>query len=349
MLGPMYTARQFALLALLTAALTSFAATRAAAQETEYDPEGRQLAPSAVPDGYVDAGVSPPADAPPTSAPPADTSPSGAPPPSAIPAPPSDELAAPPGAYRLQGDPTPHYPRAAPADVDGADATTDQGVRIPPRVLARLRALDRDYTALSVRGSSGIVDGILSIVTGGLSIAIGAVLPDAANGYATYLYVFGAGNVAHGIVNLFISPDPVDPALIFAHMPMGSVSEVKARLRFGEQSLEGLADSARLGRILEGSLDIATGVAFVPFYLAPRDYKLDGGILDIVVLTAALIRVISGVATLVVRSEIERRWSAYEALRAELRLQRESRRAVHAELGASPLPGGGAVTLSGSF
>jgi hypothetical protein len=342
MLGGMSTASRFVLLALLTAALAPLGGGRAAAQETEYDPQGRALAPSTVPEGYA----TPDAGAPPTTATPTPTAlPSDTPPPAPAPAP--APSAPSPGPYELEGDANPHYPGAVTAERD--DETTDEGVRIPSRISARLRVLDRDYTALSVGGSSGVVDGILSIVMGGISIALGAVVPDTANDYATYLYIFGAGGVAHGIVELLVTPDPVDPALIFAHMPMRDVEEVKARLRYGEESLEKLADRASLSRILEGSIDIATGVAFIPFYLGPRDYALTGDYLDIVMMTAALIRVVTGVATLIIRSEPERRWSAYSDLRDELRRQRQQEHRVHADVGAAALPGGGAVTLTGTF
>ena len=351
MLVGMFTPTRIVLLALLMMAPTLTVAAHAAAQETEYDPLGRRIAPAAVPDGYVAADDAPPTASPPVATPPAATAPSGeapqgAPPADAIP-PPPPAPDAPPSPYRIDADDTPRYPRAAPSEQ--LDDTTDVGVRLPSRISARLRALGRDYAALSMRGSGGLVDGILSIVTGGLSIALGAVLPDTANDFATYLYVFGAGNIAHGLVDLFITPDPVEPALIFAHMPMGTVDEVKARLRFGEQSLEALADRSRLGRILEGSLDIATGVAFIPFYLGPRDYALTGEFLEIALMTMGLIRIISGVATLIIRTEAERRWSWYETLRDELRDRRRQRSPVRADIGAAPLPGGGAVTLVGTF
>ena len=344
MLLPMLTATRIVLLALLATALTPLVVSQVAAQETEYDPQGRRLAPAPVPDGYAPPDAAVPANpAPPSVVPPA-VAPSDE---AAIPPPPDGTPQVPPGPYATPTDDTPHYPGATRAGRD--DETTDEGVRIPSRVSARLRALDRDYTALSMRGSNGVVDGILSIVTGGLSIVLGAVLPDSANGFATYFYVFGAGNIAHGLVNLLVTPDPVDAALIYTHMPMRNVDEVKARLRFGESSLESLADRSRIGRILEGSIDIATGVAFIPFYLGPRDYAFTGDVLDIVVMSAALIRVISGVATLITSSDAERRWNAYDGLRQELRLQRQQQRGLRANVGAAPLPGGGAVTVGGSF
>ena len=41
--------------------------------------------------------------------------------------------------------------------------------------------------------------------------------------------------------------------------------------------------------------------------------------------------------------------SEFSALRKELRLQRQSEHGVHADVGAAAVPGGGALTLSGSF
>jgi len=66
-------------------------------------------------------------------------------------------------------------------------------------------------------------------------------------------------------------------------------------------------------------------------------------------MTMGLIRIISGVATLIIRTEAERRWSAYATLRDELRDRHRQRSGVHADIGAAPLPGGGAVTLVGTF
>jgi len=330
-------------------AVALLASAHAAAQETEYDPEGRPLprrAPSeatAVPD--EDDVAAPPA--PPTTATAASPATSTAPAPTAIPPAPGAPEAAPPAPYGVPSPLAPRYPQAA--DDAGDDADFTPMVRVPPRITARLRALDRDYTALSARGSSGLVDGILSVVTGGLSIVLGALLPDTSNGFATYFYVFGAGNIAHGIVDIAVTPDPVEPALVFAHMPMRDVDEVKARLRYGEQSLESLAFRARLGRILEGSLDIATGVAFIPFYLGPRDYAFSGDVLDILMVTAALIRVVSGVATMLSPTDAERRWDAYGNLRERLRRERRERPRQAPRVGATSLPGGGLLTLTGTL
>jgi hypothetical protein len=331
-----------AVCALLAFALILAAVPRASAQETEYDPEGRPLPrTSPVPAALVaDDGDT----APPTATTPAPSSPTAT---TDVPPAPGATAATPPAPYGAPSSAAPRYP-----GVDGdADADADFApmVRVPPRITARLRALDRDYTALSARGSSGLVDGILSVVTGGLSIVLGALLPDTSNGFATYFYVFGAGNIAHGIVDIAVTPDPVEPALVFAHMPMRDVDEVKARLRYGEQALESLAFRSRLGRILEGSLDIATGVAFIPFYLGPRDYAFSGDVLDILMITAALIRVVSGVATMLSPTDAERRYDAYDSLRDRLRRERRERPQQAPRVGAASLPGGGLLTLTGTL
>ena len=330
----MSLATRSAVFALLTITIALRPAAHAAAQETEYDPEGRRLPPATAPASPVDEDDLEDAPVP------------ALPVPAALPPPPD---AAPPATYGAPTPPAPRYPRA---DIDpafGDEAGLEPTLRIPPRITARLRALDRDYAALSARGSSGLVDGILSVVTGGLSVVLGAVLPDTSAGFATYFYVFGAGNIAHGIVDIAVTPDPVEPALVFAHMPMRSVDEVKARLRYGEESLASLANRARIGRILEGSLDIATGVAFIPFYLGPRDYAFTGDVLDILMMTAALIRVVSGVATLLTRTDAERRQDAYEHLRDQLRRERRARPRADLRVGAAPLPGGGLLTVSGAL
>ncbi len=59
------------------------------------------------------------------------------------------------------------------------------------------------------------------------------------------------------------------------------------------------------------------------------------------------ISVVSGVISLISRSEAERRWSGYEELLE--RLEEQERAGVQLRFGASPLPGGGAISLGGTF
>jgi hypothetical protein len=344
---------------------------RARAQESEYDPAGGRV--------YTPAPVSPrqvgligtlegDSDAEPTrSPPPARPRPSTSPFPPAppvgyVPPPnPSDVVPPPPAPPDAGRSTTPRYPWAARSASLGSelDAAGSDGVHIPSRIATRLRALDRDFTALSLRGGTNVSEGVLSIVTGGLAIALGFLFQESAPEMATYLHIYGGGSVARGGAQLLLSPNPSDAALVFAHMPMTSVDEVKERLRFGERELESLAVRSRLARIVDGSINVLTGAAFVPFYLAPRDFAV-GEAVDFFVLIAVAYSIVSGIITLATRTEAERRWDAYEDLRARMRRSRRPARTadqpafVEAALpmlhaGASGLPGSGSLTVTTAF
>jgi hypothetical protein len=131
--------------------------------------------------------------------------------------------------------------------------------------------------------------------------------------------------VARGIVDLTIMPNAQDAAIAFAHMPMTTVPEVRDRLRYGEHELESLADRTRHARVLDASISIGVGAAFVPLYLGPNDWKVNDAV-DYFVLIGSAISVISGLINLLTRSEAERRWAAYRELRS--RLIREHRERV---------------------
>lgn len=260
------------------------------------------------------------------------------PPPPAVDEVPPPPEATPPSAYG-EPDTAGRYPSSS-LTIPGAD----EGVRIPSRTATRLRVLDADFNALASRGGNALVDGILSILTGGLSITLGIVVDDPF--LSPYLYVYGGAGVARGIIDLALMPSPSDAHIAFSHMPMNTMGQVEARLAFGEEELETLADRTRLARILDASINILVGVAIVPLYLGPNDFEIDT--FGTFVLIGAGISVISGVINLLSRSEAERRWSAYQELSE--RLEREEQSAsLQLRFGAAPLPGGGAFTLGAVF
>ncbi len=185
---------------------------------------------------------------------------------------------------------------------------------IPSRVATRLRVLDADFAYLAGRGGSRIVDGVLSIVTGGLSITLGIIIKT--ENLSEYLYLYGGAGVARGIIDLVLDPNTSDAAVEYSHMPMGTLEQAEERLRFGESELESIADMSRLSRILDASINIAAGAAFVPLYLGPNDFEIDT--FGAIVLVTAGVSVVTGVINLFTRSEAERRWSAYEELRDRL-------------------------------
>lgn len=299
--------------AMLTSFLSVFVANAALAQEST-------VTPPAVPEGYGEA-VPPPPSVP------------------EVPAPPASDLSRP-------------FPVQPAPQASGPIAPSEHVFRIPARILTRLHALDRDMTSLSIRPDTHVVDGILSMVTGGASIAFGALYGGSAstnNAMSTYLYIYGTGSIGRGLLQLTLTPTIGDDAITYGHMPMTSVAEVRDRLAFGEMALESLANRSRTARIFDASISMATGLAFIPFYLGPRDFKFVD-FLDYFVLIAASVSVVSGVITLLTRSDAERRWAGYVELREGLRQQRQDERShARAALSAMPLPGGAAIGISGSF
>jgi len=241
----------------------------------------------------------------------------------------------PPGSL---GETARRYPTVPGADTEDAEPR----VRIPSRIATRLRVLDADFAAVASR-SGGLVNGILSIVTGGLSITLGFLVDD--EYLSPYLFVFGGAGVARGVIDLLLTPNTHDPYVQFSHMPMRTTQEVYAKLAFGEQELESIARRFRIARILDASINIGVGLAIVPLYLGPNDFEIDA--FGAFVIIGAGISVVSGVISLISRSEAERRWSGYEELLE--RLEAQDRAGVQLRFGAAPLPGGGAISLGGTF
>lgn len=269
-----------------------------------------------------------------------------------IPEPPGEDAApAPaaeaPSAYEVPPPPTgPRYPRAQAGEPRGLE-TRSSRIDIPSRIATRLRVLDADLGALANRGGNGIVDGVLSMLSGALSITLGVLVDE--DLLRTYLFLWGGANVARGIIDLVVSPNASEPAIQYAHMPMDSPTEVRRRLEFGEDALHSLARRTRLARILDASINIAVGVAVVPLYLGPNDFEIQSPF-DYFVLIGSGISVISGIINLATRSEAEKRWNAYDELRGRLsREHREQRERASLRLGVAPLPRGGAATLDATF
>jgi hypothetical protein len=251
------------------------------------------------------------------------------------------EVPAPPSPYPTSRD---RYPSGDGQVTSGV--TLDEGVRIPSRIATRLRVLDADFAAIASR-SGGIVNGILSIVTGGLSVTLGFLVNDET--LSPYLFVFGGSGVARGIIDLALTPNAHDPYIKFSHMPMGTMDEVRARLEYGENELSSIANRQQIARILDASINIGVGLAIVPLYLGPNGFD-DIDAFGAFVIIGAGISVVSGVISLLTRSEAERRWSSYEELRDRLDEEEEARaEGVRIQVGGGPLPGGGGLSLVGTF
>ena len=217
----------------------------------------------------------------------------------------------PPGAA---GYGAPRYPSAT--GVSGALGDSPD-LRIPSRMATRLRVLEGSHQALAARGGNGVVDGVLSLVSGGLVGGIGIWQWSEDAQLGAYLVLWGGANVLRGIVDLALTPNASRSSVAYSHMPMTNMEEVEARLLFGEKALEDLARRSRLAHILDASLNVAVGAAVIPIYLAPNDFALDDPF-DYFVIIGSGISIISGIISLATRSSAERRWEAYEQLRDRL-------------------------------
>jgi hypothetical protein len=248
------------------------------------------------------------------------TAPTPAPPPPVPPPPPADAPPAPAG-YPGGEQAYPAWPGEHPAGFPRASAPgPSTEVPVSSRIATRLRVLEADLTMLARRGGSGIVDGVLSILVGGLSITMGALTNDGGvdrRRFAHYLYLWGAGQITRGILSFALPLRADDLAIEYQHMPMRTNDEVRDRLLFGERALERLARRARTARLLDASISTTVGILAIPIYLAPADFEIRSGA-DYFVIIASGISLITGVVGLILRTEAERRWSAYQKLRERL-------------------------------
>lgn len=312
----------------LVAAAWAVGAGSALAQETDYGPN----APPPTRWGGL------PAETPPTPAAPEANAAPVAPAPRQIPPAPSDELGAPPPyAHAVP----PGYAVAPPLDAyDGA-------LHLPLDVAARMRAIDRDLMAVGARGSTNIIDGIISAASGAalISLALYFDLVDtatSAGNLATFLYVSGAGLLARSAVELFVEPNPVEPAVHYAHLPMRSRAEADLRLRYGEGALANLASRYSASRVIESVISITSAVGLCFAYYLPQGGFVSSNPFSWIVAITAGISVVTGFATLLTRSDAERRWEAYRELRDHLA-------ATPIQAGVVPVPGGAAATVFGHF
>lgn len=241
-------------------------------------------------------------------------------------------------------------------------ARTDNGAAIPSRLATRIRVLDANLQALGARGGNRILDGVLSSLSGVLSIVLGFYVEEPMD---TYLWVWGAAGIARGVLDLSLSPNAQEPALVYSNMPMATLGDVEARLEYGERSLERIARRTRTMRIIDSSISILAGISVVPIFLGPNDFQVDDP-LDYFILIGSGISVISGLISLATRSEAERRWNAYRSVRdrlaeeeaggpisdedrAEALAPQTPRGLRFAGIGAAPVPGGGAASLTATF
>ncbi len=178
-----------------------------------------------------------------------------------------------------------------------------------------MRVLQNDLRLLGIQGGRDIVDGVLSMVGGGLLVGLGIALSDVQG--AEYFYLSGGSMLALGLAELILAPNPSDAAVALDHMPISSEDQALAKLRFAEERLEEVAERARWMRVTRALVNSTVSVAMVPLFLAPRDYELASP-LDYFLLIGGALGLIEGLVSLLTPSQAEKRWKAYVTLRERL-------------------------------
>lgn len=213
-------------------------------------------------------------------------------------------------------------PPPPPTGAYGAALGTSDRLRIPSTIATRLRALEGDLSALAQRGSGYIVDGVVQLLSSGISIAVGVLFLTASSSptgdqMAAYLFSVSGVGVARGLLTLLLPVTPSESAVAYLHpTPMTSYREVRERLRAREDELHGLADAAMVGRVVDGSLGLASAAAMIPLFAVFGFNERDP--YSYIMLLLAGVSAVTGTITLFSTSDAERRWSSYTELRDRL-------------------------------
>ncbi len=227
----------------------------------------------------------------------------------------------------------------------------------------RLRVLDVTWQTLGAQGGPDIANAILSILGGGIEIALGALFleldPVMGGVMAPFFITLGATTVVRtSVVEFILRPDPRGPALQYQHMESGTRAQRLRRLEYGERALAELADRSLIMRVVDGSLNIGAALAVVPAYLLARGSAFQP--LEAFIFIGPAIALVTGIITLASPTAAEQRWQAYQQMRRRMEQARE--RGEEAELVLPPQPGvemqyglafdpngGGFATVGGTF
>ncbi len=175
-------------------------------------------------------------------------------------------------------------------------------------------ALESDLNILALQGRGRLLDGVLSLATGALSITVGFLVDDPF--ISPYLFVYGGASAARGVATLSLNPDISGDHVEYGHLPYRNENEAAARIQFGENALQLHARRSRILRILSATISIASGIVVVPVYLAPADYKIDT--FGAFVIIAAGVSTLTGLFNLFTQTDAERRWTSYRRLKRSL-------------------------------
>ncbi len=213
-----------------------------------------------------------------------------------------------PDAY--QGD-VPEPPTYGAPRLTGRDAQIDD----------RLRMLDASWNVLGAQGLN-YTNSVLSLIVGAAQVVVGGVFLEVGPPWdfiAPIFMVTGGVQVARTIVVDFIlRPNPQPIALEYMAMASGTREQRLARLRFGEEQLERLADQSATLRYVDSGINIAGAGALVAAYFGIRPSGTDFDPIELIFFIGPAISLVMAVVNLFSRSNAEQRWDAYRQMRERL-------------------------------
>jgi len=166
-------------------------------------------------------------------------------------------FAVPPQLPATAPSPTPSTVPSAgltPAPAPSSPAPEALPRRRPSLLRERLRLLDAGIVPIADRSRDArITDGVIQLAVGAAFVTLGLVLPSDTPGIDTYQYLSffqGGYAVAGGLTQLLWTPARERLSRAYAAMPRSTPAERRARVRFGEESLEEMAADGRRRRIL---------------------------------------------------------------------------------------------------
>ena len=222
---------------------------------------------------------------------------------------------------------------------------------VDAQITDRLRMLDASWNVLGAQGLN-YTNAVLSLIVGAAQVVIGGVFLEIGAPWdfiAPIFMVTGGVQVARTIVVAFIlRPNPQPVALEYLGMRSGTREERLARLRFGEEQLERLADQSATLRYVDSGINVAGAGALVAAYFAMRDSSGLGDFdpVELIFFIGPAISLVMAVINLFTPSNAERRWDAYRQMR-----ERTGGDLVELApaITVDPVNGGGWAGLNGRF
>ena len=217
-------------------------------------------------------------------------------------------------------------PRAAPptygSDVPEPPSYGSPAVSVGDSHLAdRLRVLDASWGVLGAQGLN-YTNSVLSLIVGAAQVVIGGVMLEVGppwDSVAPIFMVTGGVQVARTIiVDFILRPNPQPIAFQYAGMPNGTRAQRLARLRYGEEQLQSLAEQSAVLRYVDSGINVAGAGALVGAYFGLRPSGRDFDPIELIFFIGPAVSLVIAVINLFTPSNAERRWDAYSQMRERM-------------------------------